>query len=179
MKFHCKAPTWGYTENQGTAPRNENEWISFPLVRAYDNVSLWRYLHNYQIFRLEIFLIFKRRWRRLYSISLWDAHGCCCQLSVSISILLVEASWDKNAHLPACGRETEWSFSVTRVSVSAFLSTIDAIFTPAKVSSSSLILTVISYLQWSIQVPVLGASSSRYPLTANGSKSALFPTSFS
>lgn len=117
-----------------------------------------------QIFRLDIFLIFKRTWRRLCNNGLRGEHGGRCQLSVSIPLLLFEASRDWNTRLPECGREIEWSFSVTGVNVSAFLSTIDTISTPAKVFASSLILTVISYLQWSIPDPELWASPSRHSL---------------
>lgn len=92
---------------------------------------------------------------------------CSWLLSSTLSLsqdFLLKAPVTKRPVCLNVGGETEWSFSVTCVNVSAFLSTIDTIFTPAKVFSSSLILTVISYLQWSIQAPVLRAFPSRYPL---------------
>ena len=126
---------------------------------------MWGCLNNHQISRLEIFLIFNLE-MALQRSSLRRSWLLSSTLSLSEDFLL-KAHVTKRPVCPNVGGEMSGLFLLL---VSAFLSTTDTIFTPAKVFSSSLVLTVISYLQWSIQIPVLRAFPSRDPLDSKWTK---------
>lgn len=120
--------------------------MSLPLAFYYCdslifNVTERGCLKDYYITRLVIFLIFKEN----LAITLWNQ----CRFFSASTFLL------KSPVTCFCGCGKAARLSHYCVSVSAFLSTIDMISTPAKVFSSSLILPVISHLLWSIQATAL------------------------